>query len=352
MTYVDQEGGLFPGIVLYLSGFYRRHELQVRVALFFSASALSGAFSGLLAAAIQQMDGLGGMQGWKWIFCLEGLFTVLFGVFSFFVLPNNPSQVRSFKPEHVACCEQRLRLDTDFPDAARVNMKSIASAPKSIHVWMSCLALFASGTCLFGLAYFTPSIVQTLGYSRTRTQLMTVPPFAIAFVVTMISSYLADRYKQRGLSAIAVNIFALIGAAMTINARSFGARYAALCLLITGVYASAPSLISWIPNNSAGHVRRATAIAMGFVSTNSGGILSTWIYPRSNAPYYPTGAKVNLSMVVIQLVVCAVQILWLRRKNQEKDHKAQQLLEGVEGRDLGEQFAVLGDKHPRYRYTY
>jgi MFS family permease len=57
------EGGLFPNIVLYLTGFYRPHELQIRVGLFFSAAALSGAFSGLLAAAIEQMEGLRGLHG-------------------------------------------------------------------------------------------------------------------------------------------------------------------------------------------------------------------------------------------------------------------------------------------------
>ena len=59
------EGGLFPGLVLYLSGFYRPHELQIRVGLFFCAAALSGAFSGLLAAAIENMEGLRGMHGWQ-----------------------------------------------------------------------------------------------------------------------------------------------------------------------------------------------------------------------------------------------------------------------------------------------
>ena len=57
------EGGLFPCLVLYLSRFYQPHELQIRVGLFFSAAALSSAFSGLLAAAIQQIEGLRGMHG-------------------------------------------------------------------------------------------------------------------------------------------------------------------------------------------------------------------------------------------------------------------------------------------------
>ncbi|BGP40880.1 hypothetical protein JCM10449v2_004845 [Rhodotorula kratochvilovae] len=65
------EGGLFPGLVLYLSMFYRRHELQTRISLFFSAASLSGAFSGLLAAAITKMDGLANQPGWRYIFWLD-----------------------------------------------------------------------------------------------------------------------------------------------------------------------------------------------------------------------------------------------------------------------------------------
>jgi MFS family permease len=63
-------GGLFPGIVLYMSSFYKRHEMQVRFAMMFSATSLAGAFSGLLAAGIQHMDGLRGLPGWAWIFIL------------------------------------------------------------------------------------------------------------------------------------------------------------------------------------------------------------------------------------------------------------------------------------------
>jgi MFS family permease len=97
------EGGLFPGLVLYLSGFYRPHELQIRVGLFFCAAALSRAFSGLLATAIQLMEGLRGMHGWQvwnnkicmwlltnilqWMFLLESIFTIRFALFSLWILP-------------------------------------------------------------------------------------------------------------------------------------------------------------------------------------------------------------------------------------------------------------------------
>lgn len=63
-------GGLFPGIVLYMSSFYKRHEMQLRFSMMFSATSLAGAFSGLLAAAIQNMNGLRDLSGWAWIFIL------------------------------------------------------------------------------------------------------------------------------------------------------------------------------------------------------------------------------------------------------------------------------------------
>jgi hypothetical protein len=61
-------GGLFPGIVLLLSAFYKRHAMQVRFAMLFSVTSLAGAFSGLLAFGIQNLNGKHGIAGWQWIF--------------------------------------------------------------------------------------------------------------------------------------------------------------------------------------------------------------------------------------------------------------------------------------------
>ena len=64
------EGAILPSSMTYLSTFYRRSDLAKRVAFYFSATSLAGAFSGLLAAAIVNMEGIGGKHGWAWIFIL------------------------------------------------------------------------------------------------------------------------------------------------------------------------------------------------------------------------------------------------------------------------------------------
>lgn len=66
------ESGLFPGVVFYLSMWYKRTETHYRVALFFSAASLAGAFGGILAYGIGFMSGVGGLKGWKWIFIIVG----------------------------------------------------------------------------------------------------------------------------------------------------------------------------------------------------------------------------------------------------------------------------------------
>merc|ERR1712230_209402 len=98
------EAGLFPGVNYYLSCWYKRSELGMRAAVFFSAAALAGSFGGLLAAAIAQMEGVGGKAGWAWIFIIEGLATMFVGCFCWWMVFDWPATAR-FLTE-----EDRLRL--------------------------------------------------------------------------------------------------------------------------------------------------------------------------------------------------------------------------------------------------
>jgi MFS family permease len=125
------EAGLFPGVAVsirqlfrptmclllanprqlqyYLTMWYCRHEIQFRQALFFSAASIAGAFSGLLAFGISKMDGVGGYEGWRWIFILEGIVTVLVAVLAFFVLHDFPETATFLTEEERAFVVFRLK---------------------------------------------------------------------------------------------------------------------------------------------------------------------------------------------------------------------------------------------------
>lgn len=325
----------------------------MRVGLFFSAAAMSGAFSGLLAAAIVQMDGLRGMRGWQWVFLLEGVATILYGFILAAIMPNSIRDIKFLSSEESEYCSKRLEDDGSAKESKGFDSKAFRSTFLSPHIWILCLALFTNGTSLFGLANFAPSIVKSMGYQGTKTQLFSVPPFAIAFFATMVSAYAADRYRARGVTAVCTTLIAVAGFSLFLWSNSVAAHYTALCLMVTGIYSTSPGLISWMPNNTAASTRRATGVAMAFISSNSGGILSTWIYPESAAPGYKFAAKLNLAFAFITIGLAAAEIALLRWKNQRKQCETYRdgLLTNLRGLSLGEQYDALGDEHPDFRYT-
>ncbi|KAH7922094.1 MFS general substrate transporter [Leucogyrophana mollusca] len=334
------EGGLFPGLVLYLSFFYPRDRLQIRVATFFAAASLSGAFSGLLAAAIMEINGKAGKPGWAWIFILEGIFTFVFGFIAFFILPRSPEQARFFTPTERAYVLSKLKLGGAVARDVEKDGFSwieVVNALKSPHIWLLAVPLFFNGTTLFGLAYFEPTIVAGLGYTGNRAQLMSVPPFATAFVCSMISAVVSDRYRCRGLTTIFFSVLSLIGFAMFLGNKSSHIRYGSLFLSITGAYCTAPALSTWLANNSAPHVRRATAVAIGFIMTNSGGILATWLLGSlSPAPNYTKATVTSVIMSVGMIVFPALNLVYLSRQNRDKSEKRQAMTKEEEPAGLGD----------------
>lgn len=342
------EGGLFPGLVLYLSMFYRRRELQTRISAFFAAASLSGAFSGLLAAAIVNLDGKGGQEGWRWIFYLEGLFTVIFGVALFFVLPRDPQGCKFLTQEERNMIDRRLAADvppgTSATNNDRFSWREVRATFTSPQVLLLVVALFGNGMTLYSLAYFTPPIVAEFGYTPVQTQLLTVPPFVCAFIVTFITAYIADRYSRRGACAIAVSILALVGFIMFYKSLLTSVRYTALFLAITGVYSTAPALCTWINVNSAGHYRKSTAVALGFIATNSGGIAATWLFPQTAAPAYATASKTLIAMTVLVGLFCGLNLIYLRHANRVKAIRRSDNDEG--------DYLLEGDGHPAFIYSY
>ncbi|KAF9473919.1 MFS general substrate transporter [Pholiota conissans] len=316
------EGGVFPGLVFYLSFFYPRQQLQWRISAFFSAASVSGAFSGLLAFGIVNMDGIGGRPGWAWVFILEGLFTFLFGLSSFVLLPRSPAHARFLTQTQKDYVVSKLKEDGSTEKSEKADGFSWVEVGRAFalpQVWMLAVLFFFAGTILYGMAFFTPSIVQTLGYTSKRAQLMSVPPFAAAFFLTMVGAYISDRYRCRGLVSIFSCILCVIGFAMFLKSKNHRIQYASLFFSIPGTYLSAPTLSTWSANNAAPHTRRGTAIAIGFIMTNSGGILATWLLGAlSPAPSYTLATRILLAFSVLMVAISALNIWYLWDQNKKK----------------------------------
>ncbi|KAE8258089.1 hypothetical protein A4X13_0g1913 [Tilletia indica] len=105
------EGGVLPGMTLYLSLLYPRYELQQRIGIFYAAAALSGSFGGLLAYLIHKLDGVGGLAGWRYIFLLEGCATVLIAILGFVIMPSSVAGAKFLTQEERNACLAAMNPD-------------------------------------------------------------------------------------------------------------------------------------------------------------------------------------------------------------------------------------------------
>ena len=160
------EAGLFPGINYYLSCWYKRSEFGIRAAIFFSAAAVSGSFGGLLAAAIGQMNGVGGKHGWSWIFILEGLATVLVGVASFWMVFDFPDEATFLSPDDRRRVIRRLKVDQQS-SAEHEDFKTsyFWASVKDWKTYMYMIIYTGADGPLYAFSLFLPSIISAVRIS-------------------------------------------------------------------------------------------------------------------------------------------------------------------------------------------
>lgn len=166
-----------------------------------------------------------------------GIITVVVAVVCFFLLPRTPQHSLFLNDAQKAHVTRRLALDAPpgaGPEADKFSWRELKMAFTSVHVWLLFIALFGNGVTVYGNAYFTPTIVQTFGFSPVQTQLLTVPPFVCAFIVTMVNAYLSDKYGQRGICAIGASLLAVIGYSMFLGSEDKWIRFGSLFFSITG----------------------------------------------------------------------------------------------------------------------
>jgi MFS family permease len=162
------EAGLFPGCQYYLSCWYRRSEFGVRSAIFFSAAAVAGSFGGLLAAAIGNMDGVGGQEGWRWIFILEGLFTIVIGFVSIWMVRDFPDEAKFLTPEERLRVYYRLKEDQQASaDHETFKWTSVKASLTDWKTYTSASMFMGNGCSLYAVSLSLPTSLSSLPLSYT-----------------------------------------------------------------------------------------------------------------------------------------------------------------------------------------
>ncbi|ETS80946.1 hypothetical protein PFICI_08475 [Pestalotiopsis fici W106-1] len=341
------EAGLFPGCVYLISMYYKRYELQWRMSLFFCASIIAGAFSGLLAFAIANMGGVGGYEAWRWIFILEGLLTVMVGCVSKWWIADWPETASFLSADERQILMRRLAQDTGEARMDHLDKTSAKRIATDWKIYAGTVAYFGVVNTGYAGSFFIPTILKQMGLTAAAAQVRTIPIYVVAAVACLSAAYLTDRLQHRyTFTLIGVGV-ATVGYILLLCQQhvSVGVRYFALILVVSGGYTTQPITLTWLANNVSGHYKRAVSSAAQVGFGNLGGIVASNVFFDAEAPFYWTGYGVSLGMLWLCAGACTVLYVGVRVENKKRDRGDRDLR--LEGEDVNN----LGDDHPTWRFT-
>ncbi|KJF60734.1 uncharacterized protein CIMG_08681 [Coccidioides immitis RS] len=354
------ESGFFPAATYLLTIWYKRYEVQQRMAVFYAAASLSGAFSGLLAFAIEKMNGVGNYAGWRWIFIIEGLLPVVLAAVVWKILPDSPEQARFLTKAEREFIVNRLALETGsghgkVTNSDKIQLHHIVAAFKEWKIWGAIILFWANTIGVYGFTATVPTVIADLGYTAAHAQLLTIPIYVVAMIVTLVFAFVSDRYQQRTPFIIAGYVIAVLGftSQLAIPHPEYpGLTYGMLFLVAAGLYAPFISIVCLIGNNLAPSSKRAVGMALLISIGNWGGIAGSNIYRENEKPKYPTGFGVSLAMAVIAIITAFVLRVAYRRVNRQRDLLLEQEgEEAIRARYTDQELLDMGDMSPFFRYT-
>lgn len=242
------EAGLFPGLNVYLTFFYTKHELARRVGYLFVSAAIAGAVGGLLAFGIGHMEGVRGMSGWRWILIIEGLPSVVLGVVTYVCLPNDPATARFLNADEKALMESRHKREYGNTASSReFSFQDMNAAFADWKVWAFCAAQFGVDTMLYGYSTFLPTIIKGLGrWTPAEVQLLTIPCYFLGAAAYMAIATVSDRTQRRGLFCVVFGVLSVVGYGVLLADVSSGVHYFACFLVAAGLYIVVGLPLAWV----------------------------------------------------------------------------------------------------------
>ena len=345
------EAGFFPGVVLYLSMFYGRRSLALRIAYFYSTAAISGLCGGIVAYGIGHMDGAGGWSAWRWIILINGAPTIVTGLVIPFVLPNSPETAKflSAKDREVLVQVHEAQLGR-ARNLRHMEWPDVKDGMKDWTTWAYCFALFPLLTMLYSFVVFLPTIINDMGggWSPTVVQAMTVPVYAFGAIIYLICARASDVTQRRGYFIIGAIISSMVGYAMLLSNNGTATSYAGTFFVAVGIFTGAGISFAWVPTNNPRYGKRAFSTGMHLTIGNSSGVASPFLFDSSFAPTFRVSYAASLGLLSVSLVLNIILHLHFKRQNKLRDEgKQDHLMEGLTDIEI----EGLGEKSPRFRFA-
>ncbi|MCT9124922.1 MFS transporter [Cupriavidus gilardii] len=298
------EAGFFPGIILYLTYWYPAERRGRTTTWFMTAVALSGVIGGPLSGWIMQtFDGRNGWAGWQWMFLLEGIPSVLVGLWVLAFLDDRISHAKWLTAEEKAVLERNIAAETAHKEDMPI--RRVLSSPR---VWMMSAIYFSFVMGLYGISFWLPTIIRQTGVKGALDiGLLTAIPYGVAVLGMVLVARSADRTGERRWHIAIPAIAGAIGLVLSVlwHDRTVLAMVG-LTLATIGIMTTLPLFWSLPTAFLAG-----TGAAAGIAMINSLGNLAGFISPYAVGWLKDLTQSTNAGMYLLAGCLVAGAVLTL-----------------------------------------
>ncbi|KAL4954019.1 major facilitator superfamily domain-containing protein [Aspergillus filifer] len=312
------EAPYYPGALYMLSIFYTRKEIATRISVLYTGNILATAFAGLIAAGVfEGMDDLAGITGWQWLFILQGAVTFVVAAGAIFILPDDPLNTRWLTEEERQLAHARILADTVGARHQTSTFSGVKEAARDPRVWlfafMQHMHLAANG-----FKNFFPTAVETLGFNRTITLVLTCPPYLIAGIISVFWSWSSGRRNERTWHITLAKAIAIFGFVLGCATLNTGARYFAMVVFAIGTYAVNSIILGWV-SSTCGQTKEKKASALAIVNTcaNISFIWTPYLWPSSDEPRYTIAMSSSAAFSLTCAAGAWAMRFWLMRMNRK-----------------------------------
>jgi MFS transporter, ACS family, tartrate transporter len=300
------EAGFFPGIVVYLTHWYREQERARAMAMFMSAIPIAQVIGAPISGALLQIHWLG-YSGWRWLLILEGIPAVIAGFVALFYLTDRPGDARWLSDDERAWITGELEREAGAKQGAGTSLWRLFQNRDVILL----TSVYFLGACAqYGFSFWLPKMIQKLsGFSSFQVAMIAALPFLASWPVMLLLSWSSDRTGERRWHTAAAYLVLAAGLAGGIwSGKSVPLGILMFSLAGIGISARLPAFWALPASLLGGSMAAASVGAIncignlgGFVGPYLLGALSTATGSYSTGIWYLAGASV-LAAILILLV--------------------------------------------------
>jgi len=310
------EAGFFPGIVLYLTYWFRQRQLAHAIALFCAANPVANILGSPLSGVILDHVHWFGFGSWRWLLILEGIPAILGGVLTYLLLPSRPVEARFLTAEEKDWITAELSREEQQKLA--IHPITAVQAMRDARVWHLSAISFTALLGMFAMVFWMPQLIKAIStrYSNTTVGLLVMIPYLVALPVMTLVGRSSDRRRERRYhTAIPLIIGAISLVLLGTTASSVFLSVTLWCLVASGVYSLFGPFLS-LPNEFLAGFSAAAGIAL----INSIGNLGGFVGPYAMGAISKTTGSFHGGLIFagISLFMSAMLVLTVQTRTEQQ----------------------------------